>query len=66
MYLSEIFLWETQNQRIRYGGLNEKNEVKKKKIHLHNFLYEFSDVFVAQRDFGKTKITKKFTHLYHS
>ena len=28
--------------------------------------YEFSNVFVAQSDFGKKKITKKSTHLDHS
>ena len=35
-------------------------------LFIYTLWYEFSNNFVAQNDFGKKKIHKKFTHLDHS
>ena len=67
-----IFLWQTQI-KLNMALMIRKWE-KRNKLHWYftplrplnqRLWYEFSNVFVAQSDFGK-KNTQKFTHLDHS
>ena len=51
------FLWQTQIQTIKYG-LNDKETSYIDTSLIYPLWYEFSNVFVAQSDFGEKKFTK--------